>query len=286
MLNNIKKDNNLLIKNKKLGRESIWITNAGKEYNSCKLNKIEIQCHECKKYNSINYGTRLLLKKYICMSCQTTGEKNSFYGKKHTQKYKDNASKRMRGKYIGEKNPFYGKSHSDETKKKISDWMTGRYVGEKNHFYGKHHSDKTKKILSEKSRKYALANIEKMRSRGIKSAELLSKGRKTIPEKLVEKKLIDMNITFKYNKIIKNVGQFDFIINDDILLEVNGDYWHANPRIYGDGKRLINKRQEYKIKRDIEKRLAVEKLGYKIYYIWEYDIKKGDYSALENILWR
>ena len=40
----------------------------------------------------------------------------------------------------GENNPFYGKTHSDEFKQKLSEALTG----ENNHFYGKTHSDEFK----------------------------------------------------------------------------------------------------------------------------------------------
>lgn len=49
----------------------------------------------------------------------TTGEKNGFYGKRHSQETKDNHSAFMAGNLVGEKNGFYGKIHSEETKMKI-----------------------------------------------------------------------------------------------------------------------------------------------------------------------
>jgi hypothetical protein len=42
-------------------------------------------------------------------------------GEKRTAETKENIRKSLKGKYIGEKNPFYGKKHSEETKKKIRD---------------------------------------------------------------------------------------------------------------------------------------------------------------------
>ena len=45
----------------------------------------------------------------------------------------------------GEKNPFYGKKHSEETKRKISEATKC----ENNPMYGKHHSEESKKKISE-----------------------------------------------------------------------------------------------------------------------------------------
>lgn len=48
------------------------------------------------------------------------GDKNFFYGKKHSDEAKKKISESHKGKYDGEKNPFYGKTHSLENREKIS----------------------------------------------------------------------------------------------------------------------------------------------------------------------
>jgi len=62
-----------------------------------------------------------------------SGEKNPFYGKKHTEESK----RKMRGRIV-----------SRETRKKLSDAQKGK-TGEKNGFYGKKHSEESKLKLSE-----------------------------------------------------------------------------------------------------------------------------------------
>ena len=62
----------------------------------------------------------------------------------------------------GDKNPFYGKKHSDDTKNKISQALSGRKAsdeeremrrrinqGERNPFYGKHHTDVVKQRIKQ-----------------------------------------------------------------------------------------------------------------------------------------
>lgn len=61
------------------------------------------------------------------------GNKNPFYGKKHTNEAKHKMSKIRKGKH-----------HSEETKKKMSE----AHKGEKSHMYGTHLSEETKKKLS------------------------------------------------------------------------------------------------------------------------------------------
>lgn len=78
---------------------------------------------------------------------------------------------------------------------------------------------------------------------------------------------------------------FDIKINN-ILIDVNSDFWHANPNIYKSndnlnfpfGKikaRVIWNRDNYK------QQLAV---GYKIIYIWEFDIKNLDDMELSKFM--
>jgi group I intron endonuclease len=64
-------------------------------------------------------------------------------GYRHTNKFKIWKSNSM----IGEKNHFYGKKHTLETRKIISE--VDRY-GEKNSMYGKKHKKKSKSIMSNK----------------------------------------------------------------------------------------------------------------------------------------
>lgn len=64
---------------------------------------------------------------------------------------------------------------------------------------------------------------------------------------------------------------FDFHIeNTNILIEVNGDYWHCNPVIYKNGP--INDTQKRLLRRDYCKKSFAKKLGYKQVVIWENDI--------------
>lgn len=55
----------------------------------------------------------------------------------YTEEYRKQLSQLRKGKYTGEKNPFYGKKHTQTTKDKISMCNTGRNVGSKSPCYGK-----------------------------------------------------------------------------------------------------------------------------------------------------
>ncbi len=80
------------------------------------------------------------------------GEKNSFYGKRHTEETKQ----KMRLAHAivtGERNPFYGRHHSDMTKAKISAARRGKMCGMDNPNFGKHlSSERIEQIRIQKSR--------------------------------------------------------------------------------------------------------------------------------------
>lgn len=67
------------------------------------------------------------------MSESRSGDKNHFYGKKHTQETKEKISKRAKERNVsGERNPFYGKTHSKESVEKAKRTLGDRLKG-KNH---------------------------------------------------------------------------------------------------------------------------------------------------------
>lgn len=57
-----------------------------------------------------------------------------------------------KGQYVGEKNSMYGKHHSDATKKKISDTLTGRV-------FSKEHNEKISKFFKNKKKDYIPAVV-------------------------------------------------------------------------------------------------------------------------------
>ena len=63
------------------------------------------------------------------------------------------------------------------------------------------------------------------------------------------------------------------------IIEVQGDYWHCNPKVFS----CPNDIQKEKIQHDIFKKEQLEKLGYNIIYIWEYDIKNNYEKCINQI---
>lgn len=102
----------------------------------------------------------------------------------------------------------------------------------------------------------------------------------------IENILIDNNIKFETQKWI-NRFPYDFAFNNNIL-EVQGTYWHCDNRFYKKDD-IIKRDGEQKIveeiwQRDIDKKFNAEKYGYKIFYLYEYDINNMTNEQILNYI--
>lgn len=103
--------------------------------------------------------------------------------------------------------------------------------------------------------------------------------KKTKIEKIIETFLIEHNINYKYSFIFKS-RQFDFLLIDyDLVIEVDGDYWHGNPKFFNEEKGNLTKNQILKRKDDLNKTKLLLDNNYKLLRFWECDI----YNNFDNI---
>jgi len=264
-----------IIEFRKMGRNNFAYLTTGEKILSGNLGKIQIECKQCNSLKDVEFRSALLKKEYVCQSCNKKGKLNPFYGKTHSEKIKKQHSKYMKGRFVGEDNSFYGKTHTEKTKNTLRQKCA--HYGEDNGFYGKTHSDEFKKKQSVFMKTIGKRPKEYYSLMGITSVN--KRPKKTKIEKATEQKLQELGIEFKYNFILQSKAQYDFLINDNIILEVHGDFWHGNPSIYSS----FTERQQYKKSRDIEKQKLAEESGYRYLVIWESQIKENDWSILNEI---
>ena len=98
-------------------------------------------------------------------------------------------------------------------------------------------------------------------------------------EKRVLSVLNDIGIPYETQfKVGKYFHRYDAkISNSKILLEINGDFWHANPKFFKENDVLNFSETNHPKAKDIWKkdeknRKVAENNGYKILYLWENDI--------------
>lgn len=78
---------------------------------------------------------------------------------------------------------------------------------------------------------------------------------------------------------LREVGyEADFLFSN-VIIEVQGDYWHCNPNIF----KHPSDKQEAFIAKDRLKKTLFESAGYKVYYIWEDDVNNCINQVEEQI---
>jgi len=99
--------------------------------------------------------------------------------------------------------------------------------------------------------------------------------RQTKPQIIINSLLSDNNISYVNEKTFKYYSVDNFLDEHNLIIEVMGDYFHANPLIYDDYS-VLNSMQKKDIIRDKRKNTYIYKyFNIHILYIWESDIKNN-----------
>ena len=111
-----------------------------------------------------------------------------------------------------------------------------------------------------------------------KNADKMSK-KMTAPEKAMNKMLKELKIKFEPQKIV-GPKIYDFYIpHINLLIEVDGDYFHAHPSLYLEGD--LNSMQKRNVKNDKFKDTLAAGRGFDLIRVWECDLK-NDYEGVKN----
>lgn len=103
------------------------------------------------------------------------------------------------------------------------------------------------------------------------------------PEKFVRKVLKEAGYEFTTNQFVAGFN-FDIVLPDKTIIEVNGDMWHANPLYYSADDLIMNKLKASDLwDKDLRKKTKVEELGYTVVYIWENETKTTEDLLLKLI---
>lgn len=95
----------------------------------------------------------------------------------------------------------------------------------------------------------------------------------TKPHMTIIRILNDNRIYFRIEELIKYYKLDVYLPNQNLGIEINGDYWHCNPLRFSEIK---YKSQFERISSDKSKNTYVKKkYGYNILYIWERDITRN-----------
>jgi len=100
---------------------------------------------------------------------------------------------------------------------------------------------------------------------------------------------IDCKIEYKISKKKSGYYSYDIIVGSDKLIEVYGDYWHGNPKLYTEDNIILkgsSREMTVKEKRkfDSKKTRFAKSNGFKIMIVWENDIKNNYEKTVKKIL--
>jgi very-short-patch-repair endonuclease len=138
--------------------------------------------------------------------------------------------------------------------------------------------EKKVKNLFKRFKKQSLHPVNPFKKTGYiaKQAKKMSK-KMTWPEREFVKLMKELKIKFEMQKIVGGKIYDFFIPEKNILVEVDGNYFHGDEKIYEE----LNPMQKRNKRNDAQKDVLAKAFGYRIERIWESELKK-DYQAVKE----
>ena len=251
---------------------------------------ITMTCCECGRSKHLKTWRQDLEDKkrdntYLCHSCNQRGDRARGFAK--PGHWTDERRKQTSERVSGENNPMFGVDWrtlvDSETVRRHRENTSKATSGENNPMSGvdwRTLSDsETIRNHGEKIKAWANSPEGQKQCSEAGLASSAKPYRMTNPERLVRAWLTENGLEHTYGARLEN-RSYDFKVGS-WLIEVHGDYWHANPLYYGPGKRPLNERQLFKVERDAEKKEIASRLGYDLLVIWETEINNNDFSKLK-----
>ena len=261
-------------------------------YKELKVSRVECSCLYCNitfetLQNKVDNG-----KKYCSRNCKDKHQKelylkegNPVYGNKHTDEWKYKASIRVKELW-----------NTDEFRNKVNAGQEKFFV-DNGFWMGTDGISNNKRINSNLERygvKCILTLKEQIKNReticfekyGKTSFELMRDGLKKMKQSGIEVKicklLLDNNIKFETQYDVyyeeNKFKTYDFYLIDfNLLIEADGDYWHVNPVKYNEND-ILTETQEKNIENDKFKNKLAKNNGYNLIRFWESDIKKKNFK--------
>ena len=159
-----------------------------------------------------------------------------------------------------------------ERRKKISEKLTGKKKSPEH--VAKIKADRQKYWSDQENR-----NAQRVRRSKYMSTHLIK--HETKLEKEFQTILNGLGISYIFQYIV-NGYNYDFYIPDkNILIEVDGDWWHCNPEL---NIQPVYESQKHTIKHDLIKNKIALDNGYQLLRFWEQDITCNRFEVIANLM--
>jgi len=169
---------------------------------------------------------------------------------------------RVEGVSIHEELRFFAHSIDYESAKKLLAYLR----------LSVHHTEIQERLgLSQKIIHGALLKLRKIHGFTYSPRRKPCRTTKTKIEVITSKILDESSTNYTTEYSFGNFFYDVHITGTNLFIEVNGDYWHANPVVY-QNKEMLNDTQKSNVRRDNYKRRYAKDRGFYVLYIWEKDL--------------
>lgn len=217
----------------------------------------------------------------FCNHCRDrNGANNSFFGKTHSNEMREHLSKTSS---VSSKNLWATKEYRDKVIQNIT---------------GKKRSSQFKLDQSARITKWYKENPEQQKLRSVHMKRSWDDGKiepniNSINESKIEKELRstlqDSLIGRKVEKkTIKIDGKWfhpDILIDDNIIVEFYGDYWHANPNKFEDNDVVHHSFTAEEIRNNDKERVTILlENGYDVFIVWQSEYTTDKNRCVKELL--
>lgn len=181
---------------------------------------------------------------------------------------------------VGKGNPFYGKKHTEKTKNQISKSRKGKATGENNSMAKLENRERVANMIRKKWKDGEMEHVRKIFSETMKETRRLGKIKSVIrskKEKNIIKEIEKLGYTVKHSlKVVTKVCDI-YIPVLNLIIEYNGDYWHCNPNKYSADYFHHVKQKTAQELWDYDKNKIdlIKENGYNLEIVWESDLNKN-----------
>ena len=135
---------------------------------------------------------------------------------------------------------------------------------------------KNKSVDGDKKKKKPIKRVNKKKSHP-------QYGTSKLEEDFANQFLKKLNVEYQYQFEAKDIGRFyDFYLpKHNLLIEIDGDYWHGNPKIYKEDELKGHQKRAQRIDEHKTKWALLH--GIPIIHIWENDIRKNPKTVMETL---
>jgi len=133
-----------------------------------------------------------------------------------------------------------------------------------------------KKAMAKARREASPEAAKLMKKKKLESQAKKMANKMTAPERIFSDMMEELDIKFETQKVLGNKIYDFYIPSKNMMVEVDGDYYHANPLIYES--KDLNKMQIRNVKNDKFKDVLAKGNGFSIERVWEHDLN-NDYKT-------